>query len=126
MIKSSKNSDPFQVHRWEPVPGFQGYFVSTHGQVASRRRGGWHVLNPWKTADGYMQANLGGRKLYVHRLMAMTFISDPPFEDAVVDHIDERRDHNDLSNLRWLRRADNVREAARNRAVRRAEIASKH
>lgn len=48
------------------------------------------------------------KRIYVHRLVAETFVTGY-FEGATVDHIDGCRANNDAANLRWLSRADNTR-----------------
>ncbi|MBT5122849.1 MAG: HNH endonuclease [Euryarchaeota archaeon] len=50
-------------------------------------------------------------KHYVHRLVAEAFIPNPE-NLSDVDHIDCIKDNNDVSNLRWVSRDDNM---ARNR-----------
>lgn len=118
----------FTLSEWRPVADDPGYFVSSNGRVASRRRGGWRILKQQIDRHGYAMTRMGGRYRLTHRLVAAAFIGppDPSIDDPTVDHIDGRKAHNDIRNLRWLSRADNLREAARNRATRRAETATQH
>ena len=62
-------------------------------------------------SNGYSRValyNEGKRKnLRVHRLVAMAFIPNP---DSLpdVDHIDENKDNNHVSNLQWISKASNT------------------
>lgn len=75
-------------------------------------------LNPGNT-NGYEIVNLyrdgkGYGKL-VHHLVAEAFIpNDDPTKDTV-DHIDGNKQNNEVSNLRWLNRAENTRLAMKRR-----------
>ena len=54
-------------------------------------------------ADGYY--NCGG--ITVHNLVAPAWIGPSPDKEAIVDHIDRDRTHNDAGNLRWTTRRVN-------------------
>ena len=70
----------------------------------------------WMSDTGYRMVrcrrNVGGlSSVRVHRLVALAFLGPPPFEGAVVDHIDRTRTHNHVTNLRWVSHTDNIRFA---------------
>lgn len=53
----------------------------------------------------------GKHKNYkVHRLVAKTFIPNP-LNLPQVDHIDEKKDNNNVSNLRWVTASENTRHS---------------
>lgn len=57
-------------------------------------------LQGWLGNRGYMQVQIRGRKELVHRIIAETFIPNPenlPF----VNHKDENKLNNNISNLEW-------------------------
>lgn len=101
---------------WKPVIGYEGlYEVSNMGRVKSLKRAVWYnngyyktvpekILKAWKNKDGYLQVGLhkdGKSKLYyVHRLAAEVFL-DNPQNLPVINHRDENKSNNVVSNLEW-------------------------
>ena len=97
---------------WKDVVGYEGFYqVSNKGNVRSverrdsrgHRRGG-RILKPTYDTDGYLRVTLcknGKHKTKkVHRLVAEAFI--PNLESLPhVNHMDEVKDNNELSNLEW-------------------------
>lgn len=91
------------------------YIVSSDGHVYSTKnigRGKYHKeIKQRKNADGYMEITVGPNSFRttrkVHRLVAEAFIPNPN-NLPEVDHIDDIRDHNDVSNLQWISRLDNI------------------
>lgn len=102
---------------WLPLGGFEGadvlsekYRVSSYGKI-------YNILN-----HRFMKLSLCGNPQYyhitlshrgirktlrVHRLVAMSFISNP-LGLPIVDHKDRDRLHNHTSNLRWVTRSQNA------------------
>ena len=82
-------------------------YVSNMGRV--RRRG--HVVQ-YAPSDPYVCVFAGGRKQYLHRLVAHAFVAnDDPERKVVVNHLDGNRRNNAASNLEWCTQSDNVRHA---------------
>lgn len=95
------------------------YSVSTEGRI--RKNSNRKILNPTQKPTGYMQVNLfmsdGRRKKeYVHRLVALTFIPNPNHLPEV-NHIDRVRDNNNVTNLEWVTRRENIAKSTRPRSV---------
>lgn len=44
----------------------------------------------------------------VHRIVAYTFLGNPPTEQHIVDHIDTNRQNNRPENLRWITKLENI------------------
>ena len=87
---------------WKDIPGFEWYYLaSTDGRIFSTRSE--KVL---KTINrlGYRKVNLSvnGRRdeWPVHRLIAITFIPNPE-NKPTVNHINEDKSDNRVSNLEW-------------------------
>ena len=120
---------------WKPILGYEGiYEVSTLGGVRSITRryipvGGknarLHKGRVHKAAyrDGYLRVQLtdvhGKRKNQsVHRLVMITFVGLPKGDRNIVDHKNEKRDDNRLSNLRWATLSENSCYSVANRKKR--------
>ena len=92
---------------WKDIEGYEGlYQVSNKGRVKSLN---YHntkkekILKP-VNANGYKRVELCKNKtikrLYVHRLVAQSFIENPN-NYSCVNHKDECRTNNIVSNLEW-------------------------
>lgn len=91
---------------WRDIPGFEGrYQVSDDGQVMSHLGRKPRLRRFSFDRKGYARVplSLNGNKstYFVHRLMALAFLSDSWFPGAVVCHIDGNQQNNTLGNLRW-------------------------
>ncbi|MFZ4797061.1 MAG: NUMOD4 motif-containing HNH endonuclease [Bacteroidia bacterium] len=99
-------------------PEFVGYVkVSNYGRVKSTVLGR-HKKEKIRKFNyhrfGYLQMPLsanGKRKnIYVHRLVATSFI-DNPFNKPDVNHKDGNKLNNNVENLEWVTHSENVRHA---------------
>lgn len=95
--------------QWRPIAGFPNYQVSNRGRVMNLMRG--KVLGDRYNSHGYKQVKLKGKYYTVHRLVALAFL-DNPNNLPQVDHIDENKGNNDVSNLRWVTASQNIRHSA--------------
>ena len=94
---------------WKEVRDHPNYEVSNTGQVRNRRTG--RVLRQsLNRPDGYMRVGLDKKHYYVHRLVADTFY-DGDHDNMDVNHIDGNKLNNELPNLEWLSRKENVEHA---------------
>ena len=112
---------------WKDIEGLEGvYQISSKGNLRSPDR--WiidkngkrkflkahpvKVRPQYSDGTGYIQANLRVNGKYVmflvHRLVAKAFIPNPDNLEQV-NYIDENKYNNDVNNLEWLSRLDNVR-----------------
>lgn len=92
---------------------FPDYYITTTGEVLSFKFNKVVKLKPCykiKGQRGYIQVHLyknGVRhNKYVHRLMATTWLGE--YEHLEVNHIDLDKHNNDISNLEWVTRQDNI------------------
>lgn len=111
---------------WKDVIGYEGlYKVSNKGNVYSvarkdtiGRKCGGRTLRPRYHKHGYLHVVLhknGIRKnKLVHRLVAEAFLPNPN-NFLEVNHLDEIKDNNELSNLEWCDTKYNVNYGTRNK-----------
>lgn len=100
---------------WKDIEGYEGlYQISSHGRVKSfpRKATKGGIVKPSMTTTGYLCVHLSKngqvRTLQVHRLVAKHFI-DNQGNMPEVNHIDEDKTNNHVSNLEWCTRLQNVR-----------------
>ena len=106
---------------WEDIKGYEGlYQVSNLGKVKSlnyRRTCKERILIPCKPANGYLCVSLyknGIHKTFtIHRLIAQAFIENHENLQQV-NHIDEDKTNNCVSNLEWCDRKYNNNYGTRN------------
>ena len=96
---------------WRPIKGYEGiYEVSDQGRVRSLKFGKERVLNPVRDDGGYLIVNIwknGEKKMCkVHRLVSQAFIPNPD-NLPEVNHKDEDKTNNKVSNLEWCDRKYN-------------------
>lgn len=97
---------------WKDIPGYEGlYQVSDWGRVKSLnygRTGKERIMKPILKKE-YYNVSLPKRKYYrIHRLVVTTFIGPIP-PGMVVNHINEDKLDNRLSNLEIVTPAENTR-----------------
>ena len=103
---------------WKDITGYEGlYMISDKGNVHSverrdvmGRKISGRILKPLSHTDGYLQVQLykNGKikNKYIHRLVAEAFIPNPK-SFLEINHLDEVKDNNELSNLEWCTREHN-------------------
>lgn len=98
---------------FKAIEGYEGmYEISTYGNVISNHFGKRKVLKQAMMTSGYKMIILkkdGNQKsLSVHRLVAIHFL---PNDDCLeqVNHIDGNKLNNNLSNLEWCTRSQNIK-----------------
>lgn len=94
---------------YKDIEGYPGYKIGSDGTILSNKRGKGYI-NSFISASGYKQVVLykdNQRKNFqLHRLLAEAFIPNPnnlPW----VNHKDENKLNNDLSNLEWCSKSYN-------------------
>jgi hypothetical protein len=91
---------------WKPIKKFENYFISTNGDVWSLYS---EDLIKSQVVSGYKSVNIGYPKQlfkHIHRLVAESFINNEN-NYPVVNHIDEDKMNNVISNLEWTTSSEN-------------------
>ena len=101
-----------------PVTGYPDYLIYEDGRIWSDKTK--KFLKPSLTGTGYLTVELfnesGSRRFLVHRLVARAFIPNPN-ELPQINHKDENKSNNNVSNLEWCTAKYNMNygEAAKTR-----------
>lgn len=107
---------------WKDIKDYEGiYQVSNLGRVKRVATG--RVLKGCKDKYGYLRVDLcknGKHKNHkIHRLVAQAFI--PNTENKLeVNHIDENKTNNTVSNLEWMTAKENSNHGTRNERMAKA------
>lgn len=109
---------------WKPVPGYEGaYEASDAGRVKSLPRLDsrgisvrGRILSQHSHPSGHMKVKLSKpgkqRSASVHRIVALAFLGPQP-EGHEVCHNDGDPANNNVNNLRWGTRSENLRDRTR-------------
>lgn len=106
---------------WKPVPWYYGHYeASTEGQIRNLRG---RILKFYEINSGYLCVKLAGFNretkeprrwhVLVHRIILETFKPEHPEDKIEVNHIDENKHNNHLSNLEWCTSSENKQHSIR-------------
>ena len=107
---------------WRDIEGYEGlYQVSNSGKVKSIVKGIGRRSQELKLQyknGGYAYLNIydkdgKGKKYYIHRLVAITFLKNIN-NYKIVNHIDCNKANNNVINLEWCTQKHNIAESIKN------------
>jgi hypothetical protein len=106
--KHEKNLIKLNVEVFRSIEGYKNYAISSFGKVKNTKTG--KILKAADNKDGYLRINLyddGVMKTFtVHRLVACAFIDNQDDKECV-DHKNNDRTNNHISNLRFATSKEN-------------------
>lgn len=114
----------FEGEVWKDIQGYENkYQVSNYGRIKSLSRRifngtGYYIskekiLKGHVITNGYIQVELQGKPLLVHRLVAETFIENS-YNKPQINHIDGDKTNNRVENLEWCTNSENQIHAYKN------------
>ncbi len=96
------------METYKVIEGFEGYSVSDFGNVKNNKTG--RIKNVNANDKGYIQVSLNKHKKQykkmVHVFVALAFSANPE-NKPFVDHIDNCKTNNNITNLRWATTVQN-------------------
>ena len=106
---------------WKDIIGYEGlYQISSYGRVMSTVYDKPRIMKQSTDGRGYPVIRLvkNSKKWTgsVHRLVAVAFI-DNPENKSTVNHINEIKSDNNVTNLEWLTNTENINYGNRNKLV---------
>ena len=117
---------------WKNISGYEGlYQVSNLGRVKSLDRGTrsgrgryarkGQILKPYKNGSGYLRVDLykndgTKQRKTIHRLVCEAFLSNPN-NLPEINHKDENKENNAVSNLEWCTPKQNCNYGTRTRRI---------
>jgi len=103
---------------WRPCPGFPDSEVSSLGRVRRSPESHWRPglirsLDRDKAGYASILMHQGGqkKKKRLHRMIAIAFLGEPPFEAAEVNHKDGDKRNCQKDNLEWTTSSGNKTHA---------------
>ena len=93
---------------WKAVVGYPMYSISSLGRFRDQRG---VTKTPRQEQNGYVRVQIGNKRVYLHRLIATTFLGPPPSPKHTVDHLNMDPGDNRKENLEWVTQAQQVQRS---------------
>lgn len=90
----------------------EDYEVTEDGKVINKKSR--KELKGQLNGKGYLRVSIGGKLMFVHRLVAEKFIPNTE-EKKQVNHKDGNKLNNNVDNLEWVTNAENRKHAVENK-----------
>lgn len=129
MTEPEFTTEELNNEEWRVIPHYPNYAVSTLGRIR-RATDGIHthagrLMKP-TLKKGYPSVHFrfNGKAVVriVHRLMAITFLGEPPASNSQTNHKNGNPTDNRLSNLEWMTPAENTQHCVQVLGKNRGEL----
>jgi hypothetical protein len=114
--KRSKNNLMYDLNTFLPIPNYTNYMISKSGEIYSKKikrlccvsvlPNGYHKIKLQSDAKIY-------KDLYIHVLIAITYLSYTPSKDYVINHKDGKKGNNHLENLEIVTHKENMKHSVK-------------
>lgn len=112
----SKNNEEFNLNDYKEIPNYSNYMVSKEGNIYSKsiKRLSCKTVLP----NGYHKIKLKSddneyKDLYIHVIVAMTYLNYIPSKDYVINHINGVKGDNNISNLEIVTQKQNMQHSVK-------------
>lgn len=100
---------------WKPIKDYENlYEVSNYGNIKSLKYNKEKLLKPYMTSTGYYKIDLRKNNIRkirpIHKLVAEAFLENPK-NLSEVNHKDGDKTNNNMNNLEWVTRAENIKHS---------------
>lgn len=95
-----------EQEEWKTYPLITDYLVSSLGAI--RLAAGTRTRKPWITGKGYQKVHIRKQWIFVHRIVATTFIGPQPSPKHEINHKNGVKTDNRRENLEWVTRLENM------------------
>lgn len=89
----------------------EDYTITRNGDIINNRNG--HKVKPQPNGKGYLRVAIGGKLMFVHRLVAEKYVPNPDNKEQV-NHKDGNKLNNHADNLEWSTNDENRIHALKN------------
>jgi len=112
-----------KTKKYKIIPNFKNYLISKNGDIYSKISNRKLLINidrfkknKRRVNVSLLNNNMVRKGMYLHRLVAMTYLPNPQ-NKLEVNHIDGDCYNNNVNNLEWTTKIENMEHAKKNKLI---------